>query len=182
VAWLRQNPARLAASAEGDSNVVDVVKSAAAVVGLKWREANHLLLRRGPYVIAAGLDESIAGEPKALTGRFINLFDPELRLRPRVELTPGSRFFLLDLDAGKGEVLASACKVLPRKAEKHSLLYVVEGVPDTPAVVLFRASKPPRSISLGTEALANWEYSSAEKLLWIRFQNTAAPRPLRVTF
>ena len=73
-----------------------------------------------------------------------------------------------------------ACKALPRKAEKHS--YVVEGVPDTLAVVLLRAPKPPRSVSLGTDALSNWEYSSAEKLLWLRFPNQAAPRQLRVSY
>jgi hypothetical protein len=180
VTCLRQNPAQVAAGVQGDSNLVNVAKTAAAAIGLKWREANHLLLRRGPYLIAAGLDESISGEPKALTGRFINLFDPELRLRHRVELRPGSRFFLLDLDSVPGELLASACKALPRKAEKHS--YVVEGVPDTLAVVLLRAPKPPRSVSLGTDALSNWEYSSAEKLLWLRFPNQAAPRQLRVSY
>ena len=32
-------------------------------VGLDYRETNYLALRRGPYVVAAGLDESIDGRP-----------------------------------------------------------------------------------------------------------------------
>jgi len=54
---------------------------------LAWRQTNHLLLRRGPYVIAAGLDESVEGAPKRLRGRllwvrFTNAAQPrELRLQ-----------------------------------------------------------------------------------------------------
>ena len=66
VIWMRENPAGLAATAEGDARLVATVKQAAAHARLKWRETNYLLLRRGPYVLAAGLDESVAGEPKTL--------------------------------------------------------------------------------------------------------------------
>ena len=78
--WLRERPAEFSASAEGAAQVVAATQLAAEKAGLKWRETNYLLLRRGPYVIAAGLDESIAGEPRALQGRFVNLFDSELRV------------------------------------------------------------------------------------------------------
>ena len=52
------------------------------------------MLPRGPYVIAADLDESVAGAPKELRGRFVNLFDPALRLRDAATLSPAARFFL----------------------------------------------------------------------------------------
>ena len=163
VIWMRENPAGLAASAEGDARLVATVKQAAARAGLKWRETNYLLLRRGPYVLAAGLDESVAGEPKTLRGRFVNLFDPELRVQKTVTLAPGSRFFLLDLDAVRGnqpEVLASACKALPAKQGDHSLSIAVEGVVNTPAVVLLRAATAPRSVTLAGQALENFQYAS----------------------
>ena len=57
VIWMRENPADVAKSAEGDARLVATVKQAAAHAGLKWRETNYLLLRRGPYVLAAGLEE-----------------------------------------------------------------------------------------------------------------------------
>ena len=110
--WLKENPAKLAASADGDRTVVAAVKEMAAAAGVPWRETNYLMLRRGRFVIAAGLDESVAGEPRVLRGRFVNLFDSELTVRTTVELTPGSRWFLLDIDAAKARppaVLASAC-------------------------------------------------------------------------
>lgn len=185
VIWLHEDPAALAADAAGDTRVVDAVRSAAARAGLKWRETNYLMLRRGPYLVAAGLDESIGGPPKERRGRYINLFDPELRVRDSVTLAPGSRLFLLDLDAG-GEggarVLASACKALPVKSGAKTLKLVVEGVADTAAVVLLRAPGVPRSMMLDGRPCGDFEHSAADRLLWIRFRNEARPRDLTVQF
>ncbi len=146
VLWLRENPASLAASADGDVRLAAMVKQAADRADLKWRETNYLLLRRGPYILGAGLDESVAGEQKQLKGRLVNLFDPELRVQETVTLTPGSRFFLVDLDAVRGrrpQVIASACKALPVKQGAHELLLAVEGVVNTPAVVLVACAVRP---------------------------------------
>jgi hypothetical protein len=185
VIWMRENPAGIAKTAEGDARLATTVKQAAAHGGLKWRETNYLLLRRGPYVLAAGLDESVAGDPKTLHGRFVNLFDPELRVQKRVSLVPRSRFYLLDLDAVRGnqpQVLASACKALPTEQGEHSLSIAVEGVIHTPAVVLLRAAAAPRSVKLAGQALENFQYNPEGKLLWLHFTNEAKARELVVEF
>lgn len=186
VIWLRENPANLAASAEGDARLLGLMRESAASAGVEWRETNYLLLRRGPYVIGAGLDESIPGEPKTLAGRFVNLFDPELRVRNAVTLSPGTRAFLLDLNSVKGRtprVLASACKtLLLKEGTAKQLSLTVEGVGGTPAVLLIHAPKPPREITLSGQPLNDHACSAAEELLWIRFPNTSAPRELRVSF
>jgi hypothetical protein len=183
--WMRENPARLAADAEGGARLAHTVQQAAARAKLKWRETNYLLLRRGPYLIASGLDESTTNETKEIHGRFVNLFDPELRVVNRVTVVPGSRFFLLDLDAARrrdSPVLASACKVLPIKSGSTRLVLAVEGVSDTPGLVLLRAAKAPRSVILAGNALDTFKYSAGEGLLWIRFRNEARPRELDVQF
>ncbi len=185
VIWLRANPAQLAAGAEGDTQFVETVKQAAARAKLTWRETNYLLLRRGPYILAAGLDESIAGEPKALRGRWVNLFDPDLRFRDNITLAPGSRFFLLDVEAArdwKPRVLASACKVLPAKRDANAVRYVVEGVANTPAVVLVQAPAAPILVTLGGQPVEKFEYSATHRLLWVRFTNEPKPRELLVHF
>jgi hypothetical protein len=182
VIWLKQNPALLAASAEGDRQVVQAVETAGRRAGLKWRETNYLLLRRGPYVIASGLDESIDAPPKRLEGRFVNLLDPELRVRNSVELAPASRAFLLDLAALKlkqPQVLASACKALPVKS--GSLAWIIEGVAGTPGVLLAHMPRQPGSVQLDGNVLSSWEYSSEQKLLWVRFQNESRPRQLQIS-
>ncbi|HYG33428.1 MAG TPA: DUF4350 domain-containing protein, partial [Clostridia bacterium] len=186
VTWLRANPSQLAYNKEGDSIISRTVKEAADAARVKWRETDYLLLRRGPYLIASGLDESVPCKPKVLNGRFVNLFDPELRVQTSTTLTPGSRLFLLDLNSvrsGKGRVLASACKTLPMKQEKNASTFMVEGVPDTPAIVLIRAGKnAPRAISLAGQTLTDYTFSAEDRLLWVRFTNTSAPRELKVEF
>ena len=185
VRWLRESPAKLAASVDGDARLVQTVKQAAGRTRLKWRETNHLLLRRGPYLIAAGLDESVPAEPKTLRGRFVNLFDPRLRVSETVKLTPGSRSFLLDLKAVRGNeprVLASACKALPKRRSAKQLVLTVEGVGNTAAIVLLHAPKPPRAITLAGQTVKDFEYSAAEKLLWLRFPNETSPRELELQF
>jgi len=57
VSWLRQDPAWFAAQPDGDEILLKTVASAAHEVHLKLHETDHFLLRRGQYVIAAGLDE-----------------------------------------------------------------------------------------------------------------------------
>ena len=185
VIWMRENPAGLAASPAGDARLAAAVKQAAARAKLKWRETNYLLLRRGPYILAAGLDESVAGEPKTIRGRLVNLFDPELRVQQTVTLTSGSRCFLVDLDTLRGhrpQVIASACKALPGKQSSHSFSLAVEGVVNTPAVVLLRLPTAPRSVTLAGQPLTTLHYSPEDSLLWLRFPNEAEPRELEVEF
>jgi hypothetical protein len=183
--WLRERPAELSASAPGAAQVVAATKLAAEKAGLKWRETNYLLLRRGPYLIAAGLDESIDGKPHTSPGRFVNLFDSELRVQNDVSIAPGSRWFLLDLDAARTNrphLLASACKALLSGRTRDQISFTVEGAGGTPAIMLLESIKAPRAVTLDGEILTTFEYSAKERLLWIHFQNDVVPRELVVQF
>jgi predicted alpha-1,6-mannanase (GH76 family) len=186
VIWLPERPANLTTSVDGAEKVVANVKLAAQSAGLAWSEKNYLLLRRGPYMVAAGLDDAIAGEPKILHGHFVNLFDPELRVLDRVTLAPGSRFFLRDLDVSKKnddtKLLASACKAMPSVAPEKSLSFLVEGAADTAAVLLFQAMRAPKSVTLDGEELNQTEFSKKDDLLRVRFPNEARPRTLKLIF
>jgi hypothetical protein len=185
VIWLRKNPLSLARSADGDGPVVTAVKEAAGWAKLKWRETNYLLLRRGPYLIAAGLEESISTTPKELHGHFVNLFDSELRGQTVISIHPGERFFLRDLDATPEnglQVLASACKTLKTDETPNSLSLAVEGVAHTPARILLRTPAPPLSVILGGQTVNTFNYSAEDKLLRISFTNAAASRPLLLRF
>lgn len=185
VVWRRERPSRVAESAEGDARVVALMKAAIKDSRLTWRETNYLLLDRGPYRIAAGLDESVGGSPKVLRGRYVNLFDPELKVQREVTLTPGSRWFLLDLDrrpASGTAVVAAACKTLPVGAVGHAGRWMVEGVANTPAIVLVVSEKEPKQVTLAGESLTGWRWNAAEQLVWIRFPNTSSPRELVVGY
>ncbi|HUA39556.1 MAG TPA: hypothetical protein VMA35_14280 [Candidatus Sulfopaludibacter sp.] len=183
--WLRKRPVEFSTSAQGAAQVVDTARLAAEKIGLKWRETNNLLLRRGPYVIAAGLDPSMGTETRELRGHFVNLFDSELRVQGHITINPGSRWFLLDLDlarTGQPHLFASACKALLKEQSPDQISFTVEGVGETPAIVLLESPQRPRAVTLGGENLSTYDYSAPEHLLWIRFQNQAQPRELSVQF
>ncbi len=180
VIWLRENPVQFALSQPAEARLIDTLKQAAALAALPWRETNHLALKRGPYRIAAGLDESVPAPELTLTGRFVNLFDPQLRLQKSITITSGSRHFLLDLDAVKKsetpQILASACKALPLKPNQ----WTVEGIGNTPAIALIATDKAPKSILLdGTEIT---DFTHSDGLLHLRFPNEPRPRVLTIEF
>ena len=185
VLWLRRNPVEFTASAESEKILVEAVKSAAQFSKLEWREANHLLLRRGPYVIAAGLEESETNDPLVLEGRFVNLFDPQLPVSTRVSVAPGSRHFLLDLNQRRGDqplVLASACKALVTAQAAGKLTMTVEGVEGTPAaILLYWPGEVPRNITLDGKSVEPTNSSLSEHLVWLRFTNRSLPRELAVS-
>ncbi len=183
--WMRSRPAELTTSASGADQVVAATKLAAQSAGLPWRESNYLFLRRGPYVIAAGLDESIAGDARRLTGRFINLFDAQLPVLKEVVINPGSRWFLRDLDLKSTDaspLLAASGQILPAETTPDRVRFTVMGVGGTTGVILLSAPRAPQSVTLGGEALSTFDYSVTEHLLWIHFKNDVVKREFVVQY
>jgi len=183
--WMRDRPADLSTSAQGAMRVVAAVELAAEKARLEWHDKNYLLLRRGPYIIAAGLDESDAAKPHALHGRFVNLFDSTLRVENDISISPGSRWFLLDLDAfhtGRSHLLLSACKAILGEQTRHQISFAVEGIGETPAIMLLESAEAPREVTLDGKNLTTFEYSAKERLLWIHFENDVVPRTLAVEY
>jgi hypothetical protein len=187
--WLiydRNSPAGLTHLPDGADHVRGLVRRACEAIGLAYRETNSLALRRGPYVVAAGLDESIDQPPHTLRGHFINLFDARLPILESVTLSPGSRHFLLDLDrarASKPAVLASACKALGAEmAADGSLRFYAEGPDQIEAVARVALLSAPTEVHLDDKPLARdaWAWDAATQTLWLRFPNAAAGRWVRI--
>jgi hypothetical protein len=183
--WDRERPVDFSTSPEGADQVIADAKLAAQNIGLPWRETSYLMLQRGPYVIAAGLDEPIAGQPYQLNGHFINLFDPQLLVQTNISLIPGSREYLLDLDAVPGtgpQLLASACRATLTERSSHEIAFSVNGVGDTMANLLLKLAERPSSIMLDGQNLQDFTYSPEQQLLWIRFPNIAKSQKLAVNY
>ena len=182
---MKERPAALTEGAEGAAQVVSLTQMAAKSIHLNWRNSNYLLLRRGPYVVAAGLDESIGRAARSLHGRFVNLFDSSLRVQNDIGLAPRSRWLLLDVDSahsGKPHLLAAACKAVNTEHARDHLTFAVQGVGETPGVMLLESPKSPRAVTLEGKELTSFEYSARERLLWIHFQNDASLRTLTVGY
>jgi hypothetical protein len=191
VLWIHRDPAEIAGSPDGGALLADAVRQSAGKMEssstphFQWSETNCLFLRRGPYIIAAGLDESIGGAARTLHGRYVNLFDSELRLQREVTLSPGTRCVLLDIDAPEvagRTLLAAACRAVPQKQGADAISIEIEGVANTPGATLLRAPRAPRAVLLAGQALETVHYDAEQGLLWVRFTNQASPRELSVQF
>jgi hypothetical protein len=159
-----------------DGMVEEVVRFAKNV---NWTAYGSMILRRGPYVVAAGMDETDFPHT-TLKGSFIDLFDPALRLRRTVEVGPGARCFLVDLNRFKGRVVASAGEVQETSADEHAWEGVVEGIADTPCVLVLRAPGIPASVTVNGKAIIDVKYH--EGLVWLRFPNSAKAQTVRVAW
>jgi hypothetical protein len=186
VLWLRQNPVTISTGTKTLEQFVGTVKMTLNSAGIKWVEANHLLVRRGPYIIAAGLDEFIGGCPLMLKGQLVNLFDPELRLQSQIEIGPGSRYILLDVNQAtnnRPRILASAGKSLPAERGAGMQTFTVQGVEGTAAVVLLSVPQGmARAITLDGRPLDREQSTFSRNLLWVRFTNSSVAQKLSLSF
>ena len=180
------SPAALARKGHGAETVRKAVRQAADAIQLRWKECNSLVLRRGPYIVAAGLDESLAeSHPYVLRGSYINLFDPELSVVSDVTVAPGVRMLLLDansIQAAVPKVVAAACRVGDEKADSSSLQFQADGIGDTNAVVRIAAPVAPVEVQVGGKPLDASQYDYQAGLLRLRFPNAVEPVQVKVFF
>lgn len=183
---LRQSvsPAALSHQEGGANQVRQIVKQAASEVRLPWHESNTLVLRRGPYLVASGLDESIPdAEAPVLKGRLVDLFDAEMPVRSEVALSPGKRALLLDLDffsAGRARVVAAACRVRDEAVLGRTLSFRASGIARTNAVVRLILPSEPKAVLVSGLPLAPDRYDFGAGTLRLRFANSPDSVPVEI--
>jgi hypothetical protein len=184
------SPASLTHTPDGAQTVLGYVKTAAEAIHLPIKETNTLVLRRGPYVVAAGLDAepSDASQPAApvtVRGDLIDLFDADLKESNEVAVAPGTRALLLDVNYFKSStprILAAAAKITAQHATAHSLSFTAEGIDQTQAVVRVLAPRAPRSVTLDGKALNPEAAQYSGRTLLLRVTNTALPQQVEILF
>jgi hypothetical protein len=177
VVYAPLSPAALSRDAKGDETVEELGRQAAASIQLPWKETASLVLRRGPYVVAAGLGEAAAqSEPYVLQGRFIELFDSKQRTTLNPELPPDSRKLLVDLSVaerdGKPRILAAACRIKNVTTTDRRLSFHADGIADTAAVVTIFLPKKPEQVRLGGQTMDKEKYHYEDHLLRVEFPNS----------
>lgn len=171
------SPAGLSSNKDGARKVRQLARQAAEAVGLGWKETNALVLRRGPYLVAAGLDESVAqAKPYSIHGRLIPLFDADLPLVKEFDVTFGRRALLLDLDAAPKNwegVVAAACRVRDQSVSGDSIRFRADGIEGSHAVVCVALSAAPRDVTLNGNTVEKQSYGYADGILRLSFVNSA---------
>lgn len=171
------SPATLAYQPTGSDRIRALARQAADAIKLPWKESTALILRRGPFLVAAGLEESGADQkPLVLHGRMIPLFDPSLSVVKEFAVTSGRRALLVDLDSlprGHEGLVAAACRVRQHAVLPDSIRFHADGIAQTSAVICVAINHPPRSVDVAGKALDAGQYDYADGLLRFRFTNTA---------
>lgn len=182
----QRSPAALSRQQDGAIQVLALVAFACERAGMSYRETNYLVLRRGPYLIAAGLGESRSEDTKTLKGNFLNLFDSNLAIVETIALKPGSRFFLIDLDRATSRrpaILASACNTLDEQIRSDgTFTFHAEGPVNVEAVVRIAIALEPKDVTIDGHPLPAparaWHAGS--KTLLLRFPNSAEGHRLSI--
>jgi hypothetical protein len=162
------SPADLAHRVDGADRVIAQVKRACANLGMPWVESNTLAFRRGPYVAASGMDESVSPEPTTIPGRFVNLYDPRLGIVEDPQIAPDTRWLLVDLSRYKNQacVVAAAGRVNDEAASDHALTFAIAGMVQTMcAVRVLLPTRPERTLLDDKPVAAPWDVDSRTALL-----------------
>ena len=167
---LRHNPKEYVMMEGGDAMLLSTVESLYGP--LRWK--NHFLLDRGPYKIAAALDESVSDEPYVLEGSFIDMFDPLLPIVSRKELAPGTQAFLYDLrKAPKAPaILAAASRAYDLHRTARTFSYVCKAPAETVNVTRIRLRRKPLSVLVDEQQASDCSWDPATRTLFLRFPNS----------
>ncbi len=183
VVYENRSPAHLSRTRDGADIVRAAVKQAMEATRQTWQESSALVLRRGPYVIAAGLNAAASnsdgdGPPTTLKGRFIPLFDAAQPLVRQFAVGPHVRALLVDVERYPRDyigVIAAACRVTNQKITDGSITFDASGQADTNAVVSILLPRAPQRVTVNGDSLKADALDFSDGVLRARFPNAAAP-------
>lgn len=175
----KKAPSRIAKEEHGADELMRLVTAMLGKTGETLRTQNYLKLRRGPYVIASVMDESVSEAPLIITGRFVDILDPMLPIIHEKTLLPNQRTLLYDLEwaennIGGAKVAAAACRVREEVSGNGVLTFVTRGPAATRARVRVLLPDTPTAITAVPGVFVGQEWDKESKTLWLDFDNQAA--------
>ena len=168
---VRQDPKEFVMQEAGDQSLLSVVEKAYGKLEYK----NHFYLERGPYVLAATLDENaVSSEPLQLNGNYIDLFDPKLPCLKQKTVNPGEQAFLFDIDAvnkkNQPQVLASASRQTDEVIEKQTYSFMAKSPAETDNIMRILLPKQPKEIMVSSNHFTS-EWDDDTHTLLLQFEN-----------
>ncbi|MCP4454371.1 MAG: hypothetical protein GY809_23185, partial [Planctomycetes bacterium] len=179
----RKHPAYYTRSKEAADVYRAVVRQAAESTGLTYHQNNFLQLRRGPYVIAACLEDSLSDAPLALDGLFVDIYDAKLTVHNRVTLKPGQRAWLIDLnrlEQGKAQPVASAGRFETWIPLERGVAFELSAPTGITIVSRVRLPKRPRSLHVGDQAVTDYTWHEESQTVFFRSPRDVHRQAVRI--
>ena len=127
------NPAKITYSKENADEMRDLFRRVIEKGGETWTYKNWICVKRGPYIPAAVLDESVSDEPVKLTGLFADMFDIRYKIITEKTIAPDGNALLFDFGAIEEEtlrVIGTSARVLSLSTAQTSVSLTVKGTQD----------------------------------------------------
>ena len=168
---VRQDPKEFVMQEKGDQSLLSVIEKAYGKLEYK----NHFYLERGPYTLAAVVDENaVSSEPLQLNGNYIDLFDPKLPCLKQKIVNPGEQAFLFDINAVKKrnrpQVLASASRQSDESIGKRTYSFIAKSPAETDNVMRILLPKNPKGITVSSNQFTS-EWDEKTHTLLLQFEN-----------
>ena len=168
---VRQDPKEFVMQEAGDQSLLSVVEKAYGKLEYK----NHYYLERGPYTLAAVVDENaVSSEPLQLKGSYIDLFDPKLPCLKQKTVNPGEQAFLFDINAvsqkNRPQVLAAASRQSDEVIGKRTYSFIAKSPAETDNVMRILLPREPKGIMVSSNQFTS-EWDSDTHTLLLQFEN-----------
>ena len=180
---LRHDPKEYVLEEGGDKMFVATVAKAYG----RLQQKNSFFLERGPYTLAAVLDEGVVSdEPLVLKGDYINLFSPELTYHSEFVVQPGTQAYLFDLsklDKKRPQVIASASRQYDEKETTDGFSFISKSPFNTTNIICLYLPKDYQSAQVSCTNVEGQPVehklnvlgatnTTVSRLLWITFENS----------
>ena len=179
---IREEPKNFVLNANSDGIYVETIRKAyeTAPNRGKLETKNSLYLERGPYVIAAVMDESVSQEPLTIKGLFIDLFDHTLPVLTERTINPGEQVFLYNIrqvkNRNKPAVLCGASRIYDEVSRRGYYSFVAKSPAQTNNVSRVLLPKKPIEVQVfnpAGELVADAEHlwDETSKTCLVKFEN-----------
>ena len=168
---VRQDPKEFVIQEKGDQSLLSVIEKAYGKLEYK----NHFYLERGPYTLAAVVDENaVSSKPLQLNGNYIDLFDPKLPCLKQKTVNPGEQAFLFDINVVKKrnrpQVLASASRQSDESIGKRTYSFIAKSPAETDNAMRILLPKNPKGITVSSNQFTS-EWDERTHTLLLQFEN-----------
>jgi hypothetical protein len=179
---LREDPMDFVLKPDNDEAYFSLVKKAYETIPGAGRleTKNSFYLERGPYIIAAVMNESVSGEPLTLNGLFIDLFHPELPVLQSKTIHPDEQAYLYNLakatDENKPAVLCGASRIDGESVKNGSYAFTAKGPEKTMNVTRIYLPAQPEKVTVKNSRgevipSASYEWDERSRTCLLKFEN-----------
>lgn len=179
MAYLKIAPARLCLTKALASEYREWVRNVLESDGKHWNYANHLTLRRGPYIVSAVMDESISAEPKVFRGLFADLYTKGFDVTEQKVLKPGECALLYDFSRipdSNCEIVGCSARVLSFDCTGNSFSMTVKGADAITAYLRVRVPgrvREVRATGAGGAVAVGSEWDGRSRTLLMSYESHA---------